>query len=183
VTFLVLGRPRSRTGWVANLLTVPPASHCLHEGLADVAASPSRLRERLRQLPVREAGCADTGLIHHLDGVLATFPDARLVLLTGGEASWRHWCSRTGMHHEVRSRVEADYRRAEERLQGLALRVDCKALTSDISEARRLWAHCLPTDEFSDDRWQMLRDLNVQVIPQSLARRLARSGLQTRQGL
>lgn len=175
--FLILGRPRSRTAWVANLLTVPPVSFCLHEGLADGGASFPRLQSQLSKLDAEVTGNADTGLIHHLDEVLATFPTARLVLLVGNDASWRTWCQRHNLHAKVRAKVESDFEQARERLAGRALFVDCRALTADSGEAKRLWSHCLPGHAFQLQRWEMLKDLNVQVIPESLGRRLRRSGL------
>jgi len=183
VTFLVLGRPRSRTAWVANFLSVPPRSLCLHEGLSEASARPSRLPARLAQLAAREVGDADTGLIHHLDETLETFPDARMVLLTGGEAGWHTWASAKGLPSKLRDRVDADYRRAEERLRDRALYVDSGLITVDEQEAKRLWLHCLPEGPWSRDRWAILRDLNVQVIPRSVARRLRAMGLQTGLGL
>lgn len=177
--FLILGRPRSRTAWVANLLTVPPVSHCLHEGLADVGASLAQLRGRLSRLSAGAAGDADTGLVHHLDEVQRAFPDARLVLMTGSDTSWKRWCAKLELPAAVRTRVEADYSRALELLRGRALFVDCRAVTTEVGEARRLWEYCVPGHPFETQRWEMLRDLNVQVIPESLAARLKRSGFST----
>lgn len=181
--FLILGRPRSRTAWAANLLTVPPVSRCLHEAMAD-GGSLARLRERLEAFPDRAAGTADTGLIHHLDAVLSAFPDARLVLLTGDGASWRRWCSRNQVPREVRSQIEGDYARAERRLRGRALFMDPRDLTTSADAAEALWDHCVPGEPFDRARWATLKDLNIQVIPEALLRRLRRSGgLQTALGL
>jgi len=173
--FLVLGRPRSRTAWVANLLTVPPASHCLHEGLADVGANLLRLRDRLSEFP--EGGDADTGLIHHLDEMLSAFPTARLVVMTGNDASWKQWCSRMGVQGSVRRKVQADYDRACLILRGRAHFADCREITTDPRAAFALWAHCFPGRPFDRERWEVLKDLNIQVIPESLLRRLRFSGL------
>lgn len=170
--FLILGRPRSRTAWVANLLTAPPASFCLHEGLADAGADFPRLKERMALLRVSVVGNADTGLIHHLDAMLSAFPNAKLVLMTGNDASWRNWATRFGLPSAVRAKVDEDYARALDRLRGQALLVDCRSLTVDIREAKRLWAHCVPNIPFDSQRWEVLKDLNIQVIPESLSRRL-----------
>jgi hypothetical protein len=104
--------------------------------------------------------------------MLETFPDARMVLLTGGEPSWRTWCAKMRLPRSVKEGVESAYRRAEERLRDRALYVDCREITSREEVARRLWKHCLPKEEWSQERWNILRDLNVQVIPTALARRL-----------
>lgn len=171
-TFLVLGRPRSRSAWVANLLTVPPQSFCLHEGLADSGANLDRLKEYMSQLPGDAVGNADTGLLHYLDSIPGRFPDARLVLLTGGDRSWRNWCTQNNVPPNIRARVDEDYEKAVKLLRGLARFVDCRSLTTDLGEARGLWEYCIPQHPFEPSRWRILKDLNVQVIPASLVKRL-----------
>jgi hypothetical protein len=177
--FLVLGRPRSRTAWVANLLTVPPASFCLHEGMADAGASLPRLRDRLVGLDAEAVGNADTGLIHHLDETLGLFRDARLVVMTGNDASWKQWCSRMGVQEAVRRKVQDDYERACLILRGRAHFADCREITTDPRAASALWAHCVPDRPFDRERWEVLKDLNIQIIPESLLRRLKCSGLES----
>lgn len=176
-TCLILGRPRSRTAWVANLLTVPPVSHCLHEGLADVGASLPRLRARLGEFSAEVVGNADTGLIHHLDEMLGAFPDARLVVMTGNDASWKAWCSTMGVQPSVRRKVQEDFERACVILRGRAHFADAREVTTDPRAASDLWAHCVPGRPFDRERWEVLKDLNIQVIPESLLRRLRCSGL------
>lgn len=160
---------------MANLLTVPSMSHCLHEGLADGGANLPRLRARLTRLPSEFTGNADTGLIHYLPLMLETFPDARLVLLMGNDASWKRWSARNGLSSEVRRKVDRDYDRAREHLQGRALFLDCRALTTDVRVAQLLWDYCIPLHPFEPQRWEVLKDLNIQVKPESLARRLLKS--------
>jgi hypothetical protein len=173
--YLILGRPRSRTAWVANLMTVPPASFCYHEGLADSGANVLRLRDRLAALPVEVAGNADTGLIHHLDEALLAFPTARLVVMTGNDQSWRQWCSLMGVHESVRRRVNDDFERTCVLLRGRAHFADCREITTNPLAAAALWAHCVPHRPFDRERWEFLRDLNVQVVPNSILRRLRAS--------
>jgi len=174
-SFLILGRPRSRTAWAANLLTVSPASHCLHEGLADTGTSLKRLAERMSMLHASVVGDADTGLIHYLDAIPEAFPEAKLVLMTGNDASWKRWCFQNGLPAEVRAKVDNDYARALKLLAGHAHFADCKAITSDPLAARSLWEYCVPNVPFDLPRWELLKDLNIQVIPESLGRRLRRS--------
>lgn len=171
-TFLLLGRPRSRTAWAANFLTVPPHSFCYHEGLADSGMSFIRLRERMAELNATCRGNADTGLIHELDAALSTFPNARLVLLTENETSWRMFCHRSNAPQQMIDEVDHAYWQAKRKLEGRALFMPCQAPINDERAARVLWEHCLPAAPFDVDRWEMLRNLNVQVVPESLPRRL-----------
>lgn len=164
-TFLILGKPRSRTAWAANLLSTPPASLCLHEGLADAGLDYERLRDRMDSLPATHVGTAETGFIHAIDKMLVTWPDARIVVMSGGSFdSWRPG-------ELIRQAVNVDYDLAVEQLQGYAYFCDAEMVTREESEGRRLWEHCLPTVPFCAERWRILKDLNVQCQLETLRRR------------
>lgn len=167
MTFLILGKPRSRTAWAANFLTVPPASLCLHEGLADAKLDYERLRMRLESLPAAHVGTAETGFIHAVDRMVETWPNARIVVMTGAEESWDRWRP-GGM---IRDAVDRDYDCAVETLQGHAHFCDAQRVTRDVREARALWEHCLPTVPFCEYRWHILKDLNIQVQLNNLSQR------------
>ena len=170
--FLIFARPRSRTAWTANFLTQPLASFCLHEGLADCSGSWLELKRRMDLLRATAVGNADTGMIHEVEAALSTFPDARLVMLTGGELSWRVFCQTKKIPRPLIDRVDADYRRAKDILRSKALFLPCTSLGDPIV-AEELWTHCTGRlTTYQPERHRMLRDLNVQVVPESLARRL-----------
>lgn len=167
MTFLILGRPRSRTAWVANFLSVPPVSLCIHEGLADAKLDYTSLRGRMDSMPVEHAGCADTGFIHAIDKVLETWPGAKLVIMICAEKSWERF--RAG--DAIRESVDRDYSLALNRLLDYAHPCDADAVTRDERVARALWEHCIPTMPFCAERWRILKDMNVQVQLDSLPRR------------
>ena len=169
MTFLVLGRPRSRTAWVANFLTVPPASLCIHEGLADARLDYGRLRDRMDSAHAAHVGTCETGFIHAIDKMLETWPKARIAVMTGG--SWDSW--RPG--DAIRESVDRDYGTAVESLQGYAHFCDADQVTRDVSEARRLWEHCLPEVPFCVERWDILKNLNIQCQLDTLRRRYEES--------
>lgn len=168
--FLIFGRPRSRTAWTANFLT-HKNSLCFHEGLADSSGSVIRLKERLDALPHAHRGNADTGMIHELDSLLETFPDAKLVMLTENETSWRMFVERQQIPQSLVEKIDYDYRQAKHKLRHKALFVPVDLLTSNIVTALRVWKHCT-TATFDFDRYDLLKDLNVQVKPESLRERL-----------
>jgi hypothetical protein len=58
--FYVTGLPRSRTSWLATLLSHGDDSLCLHEPLARTA--PDRLHQLFAEVETRYAGIADCGL-------------------------------------------------------------------------------------------------------------------------
>lgn len=170
--FLIFARPRSRTAWTANFLTQPLASFCLHEGLADCSGSFLELKRRMDLLRASAVGNADTGMIHEVETALSTFPEAKLVMLTGGELSWTIFAQKKKLPRPLIERVDADYRRAKAILAGKALFINCGSL-GDPRAAEELWTHCTGRlTTYQPERHKMLRDLNVQVVPESLARRL-----------
>lgn len=170
--FLIFARPRSRTAWTANFLTQPLATFCFHEGLADCSGSWLELKRRMDLMRASAVGNADTGMIHEVEAALSTFPEAKLVMLTGGELSWRIFIQKNKIPSALVSRIDDDYRRAKDILKGKALFLPCGSL-GDPRVAEELWTHCTGRlTTYQPERHRMLRDLNVQVVPESLRRRL-----------
>jgi hypothetical protein len=106
---------------------------------------------------------------------LRIFPEAKLVVLTGASLSWNVFAEKRHMPLALRYRIDSDYRRTKELLKDRALFVDVHDLMSsrDSIAAEMLWHHCTGRMHgFSQERFTLLRDLNIQVIPDSLAARL-----------
>jgi len=172
--FLIFGRPRSRTAWVANFLTVPDQSFCHHEAMSD-AGNPIELQGRLQESSYIPTGNSDTGMIHTPLEILRFFPDARLVMLTGAHLSWKRFADEKRIPARVVQRVDEDYQAAKAILRDRgALFVDVHRLMKEVPVARELWHHCTGMRfTFNPIRYRMLRDLNIQVMQESLARRIA----------
>lgn len=178
--FLILGLPRSRTAWLANLFTVPPLSFCLHEGLSlpEVAGSWHALATKLRSAGTNAVGLADTGAMVELDTMLATFPKAALVVLVGGDASWRKFVAAKRIPPAVVAFLERHHREACDRLRDRALFFDVREIGL-VAKVFALWRHCVGPLPFDADRLELLRELNVQAHPEALGRRV--SGLVARE--
>lgn len=175
MNFLIFGRPRSRTAWAANFLTYGD-SFCFHEGLADSLGSWIDLKRRMDSFRSgTHVGNADTGMIHDVEGALETFPDAWYVVLTGNELSWRTFAQERELPDEFVEQVDMDYEHTKKVLRESprAVFLDANEITSQEAYARLLWRHCTrQAYSFTPSRFHMLKDLNVQVIPESLERRL-----------
>ena len=172
-TFLIFGRPRCRSAWAANFLTYGN-SFCFHEGLADSSGSMFGLKCRMVATGSPIVGNADTGLIHCVDEALEMFPNASLVMLTENLPSWGMFAYRHSIPRKVFDEINTAYQYAKKRLKDRALFLPCSEMTEIDDAARVLWNHCTDMDEnFNLDRLQLLRDLNIQVIPESLASRLS----------
>lgn len=172
MSFFIFGRPRSRTAWCANFLTYG-TSFCMHEPFAD--HTPQELQREFNRYPARSIGAADTSLIHNPYEILALFPQARLVMLTGTHDSWRRFANSHSLSQELILRVENDYQRTKALLEqtGRCAFVNAHSLMWNAHLARNLWAHCTGSDNMDEDRYKLLSNFNVQVTPESLQARLA----------
>lgn len=167
--FLIFARPRSRTAWVANFLTANQ-SFCHHEALAD-AVNPLELAGRMRGPGA--VGNADTSMIHTPREILRFFPDARLVVLTGAGLSWKRFAAEKRLDPRIVEEVDRAYLDTKALLKDRAHFVDVHQLMKHASVAGALWYHCTGRTDCDLPRYLMLRDLNIQVIQESLEARIA----------
>ena len=172
MNYFIFGRPRSRTAWTANFLT-QHQSFCFHEGLSFYNGSVQSLKRAMPAIPKKYVGNADTGMIHYTQEIIDTFPDARFVVMTGASLSWNIFAQKH-VGSEVYKAVEEAYADTKERLRHKALFVDVGDLTSDMETAQRLHDYCNPNsvDPWDLMRYNMLKDLNIQVRPDRLKERL-----------
>ena len=173
-TFLIFGRPRSRTAWLANFLTYRN-SICLHEGLADSLGNWDVLASRLEAQDAEVVGNADTGMIHWVDEALERYPDAPMVLLESNGKRWRQYVTEQGWPEFLITDVNSNYRRARRMLEGRenVLCVDVEKIPGNEAVVNVITAHC--GVRFSYNRWRFLKDLNVQVSLPALKQRVERA--------
>ncbi len=171
--FLIFGRPRSRTAWVANFLTQANHSFCHHEGMA-TSTNPIELRGLMDSSPAMAVGNADTGMIHSPREILRFFPAAKLVVLTGASLSWKRFAAEKKIDQWIVQEVDEAYADTKELLRDRALFVDVHRLMKEARIAQGLWFHCTGRlNSFDAPRYHMLRDLNIQVMQESLEARIA----------
>lgn len=170
--FFIFGRPRSRTAWVANFLTIPGKSLCLHEGLVEANG---RVQDLFPGLNTRyvNLGNSDTGLIHKTEEVLLHYPDAKFVVLEGTGLSWAKFQSKYDVPKQFANQVDNDYAKTRRLLAHRALFIDANHLMARVSEATRLWSHLWPGHPLDVERYKMLRNLNIQTDPESLRERMS----------
>jgi hypothetical protein len=111
------------------------------------------------------AGNSDVGNALILDKIVERWPEARLVVVMRDP--------RESLASLQRLNVEVDPRRFEDVLEGI---LNAQALKqtltvpfgqlSDVSVGEAVWKHCCPDTPFNADRWTMLSELRVQVIPE-----------------
>jgi hypothetical protein len=78
--FFIVGLPRSRTAWLANLLTVPGQSFCWHEGEAG-HGNLDQLVAKMKRRPESRVGNASSAIACYGDDVYRLLPEARYIII------------------------------------------------------------------------------------------------------
>lgn len=166
------GLPRSRTGWLANLLTYGQV-HCLHDGLHG-CSSFGHLRGKLDSLPARTVGNSDSGLGFVWRGLARHFPSYKTVFVwrdkqeamesflsyfanrpyLGMEKLGKAWA--TAIFDELQDEL-AQWR--DSRYGYGYLDVNFDSLESS-STAEMIWKF-LTDEPFNHQRWELLHGLRV----------------------
>lgn len=174
--FFITGLPRTRTAWLANLLSHGSESFCHHDGLKSV--KPKELVHSLRESDFLYAGDSDSALLLHIEEIIRLVPDAKWVLLYRPT-----WDSYYSFHTHFKGKypgtpkdpqqlwdvfqhAQAYFERAENILPH-ALRVKFEDLFQQET-VEGIWKHCLPSIEFPVERWKMLDTFRVNVIPEKV---------------
>ena len=163
--FLILGLPRSRTAWLANLFTRGD-SLCHHE-LSNRGLDAKGMAE-VMSAGAKYVGNSDCGAALKAKELLELMPSLRVVIVERDQDSvLESFAKVSGKTVEELPLDEFVDRTLEalEELKGLALVVNFKDL--DKSEVvEKIWHHCLGGVEFPKEQFEVLRSLNVQMEPQ-----------------
>ena len=164
--FLVAGFPRSRTAWLANLLTQHD-SICFHDPFA-FNADPAEVLEKIRNAPYGNVGVADPAILTIPDLYIASFPKAKVLLVhRDREQCAQSWFKSHGK--PMGFTLEAARRKIGQMAQAVecirshypeTLAVDYDEL-SNLETLHRIHYFCCPLDQISDTRVKILTGLNV----------------------
>lgn len=163
--FLILGLPRSRTAWLANLLTRGD-SLCHHE-LSNRGLAAREIAE-VMSTGAKYVGNSDCGAALTARELLELMPSLRVVIVERDRdsvlESFAKVSGKTVEELPIANFVNRTLE-ALEKLKRRALVVDFKDL--DKSEvAEKIWHHCLGDVPFPKEQFEVLRGLNVQMEPQ-----------------
>lgn len=172
--FFIVGLPRSRTAWLANLLTYGPA-FCLHDGLRD-CETPDELATRLAATGALWPGDADPALPLFFRKIHARWPGARYVFIHRDPRQAREAYVRATKSLVTRKEAIKHFDALEPALLAMktalrgqhVLEIEFERLEFRES-ARAIWQHCVPGTEFNAARWELLHRLRVEVIPAKAA--------------
>ncbi len=162
--FFIAGMPRSRTAWMANLMTTEE-SFCWHDGIKH-CASWEDLR-RVLDVPNRKfTGDSDTGIALFWRRLVKDYPRARLVLLWRDEADSladfnRHF-GFEGDYSMAFMQAAAEWNELRKQRPD-ALVMDWTALVEE-SACRAVFEHCTHGEmPWDSTRWRMLDALEINV--------------------
>jgi hypothetical protein len=195
--FFIAGLPRSRTSWLANLLTWECAwsrsrSHCFHDALKDCASVGDLVRtfERLYKTApgLQYAGDADSGLCYVWRQLLEQWPAAKLVVVLRphreARASFeRYFAQYPYINMPRRSDVEKDLtwgnccRALGDMEEGWPAAQRRTVLFEDFETehvVRMVWDFCLPGMDWNHDRWELLHQLRINPASEKIALNLER---------
>lgn len=173
---LVTGLPRSRTAWLANLLTYGP-SFCHHDAIR-LGVSAASLTKLFESTDAEYVGDSDSGLLAIPYEVDYHFPQAKWVTvhrdLDQAAASYEKHFSKEPYPHIPHPTPELALKSMEwckKRLGILdaiipaprKLVVNYADLDKE-STCRDIWNFCIPTMPFNRQRWMMLDTFRVNII-------------------
>lgn len=181
--FFITGFPRSRTAWLANLMTYGE-SFCWHDVLQHCGDDPVELSEYLSHFPddrITHVGCSDSGIVRHHEAISHLLPNAPWVFIRRplGDAL-QSFLSFFREHpyqgfppmNELQAvglfeQLDAALTRAIDLTpNNLRLVVDYEDLDK-LSVCRAIWDHCA-TGEFSVARWHLLDQMRINIIPEKV---------------
>lgn len=175
--YFICALPRSRTTWLANLLTVG-RSFCCHDAFAEYPNADD-LSAFLRRKDYSFVGDSDSGLMFIAQDMVRKFPKARWVFIQrdpkeAAESYWRYFKDNPypGTHGLTQERVEEMYESLNRRLiqAQRAVHHRCHEVfrfneLDDVSTVRDLYEWCCPNMFFDEERCGMLQQFQVNIIP------------------
>lgn len=161
--FFIFGLPRSRTAWVANLLSFG-TGFCYHEAFATLGLNPQGLMEEFNQWPAHyTVGNSDSYNLIEADWIFQNFPQAKFVYLHRSEEAVIR--SMEKVQPELAFAIPALREIAREarnevfRRGGLV--IDVEHWTP--ADTLELWDYCLPDIPYPKQRNDQLEWMRVTI--------------------
>ena len=176
--FFITGMPRSRTAWLANLLTYGP-SFCYHDLTRETRDS-VEFGVRLQSAEALVSGDSDSGLLLDVEKWVQVFPRARWVLIHRNaeecEKSFRRYFHPERPYPGVTEGVIGPaFQVCVERFEAAKVALKDRVLNVNFNDlwqedvVEGVWQWCLPGTRFPRARWGMLETFQVNVMPEKLS--------------
>lgn len=171
--FFVFCLPRSRSAWLANLLSTESVM-CLHEALIG-CASPSDMETQLLATGMPIAGSADTGIMMLVEDIVELYPDARFVVLCRDLTKFPEQMARMKVAPKQTIQMLKSFNHASDYLSALGDQTIFVNSTDldDYPACQRIWEHIGMATTLNPMRWAMLRDMKVETIMSRMEERVS----------
>lgn len=179
MNYFICSLPRSRTAWIANFLTYG-TSFCFHEVFQYLRSGVHGYPELLESTRVPNAGVSDSANTLFIDTLVHLFPHARIVVVRRERSEVDQSMSALGFgfdYTRILDKFERELDRIAEVYESRTLVMDYRAL-----DPTAVWDFCVPSEPVNKQRLRMLRDFNVQIKADVLARNVSSGIEQIRSG-
>lgn len=161
-TFLITGFARSRTAWLANLLTYGDA-FCFHEVLR-LCPDPQAVPIFLGQAGARVAGTSDSMLPFYIDQIWPDLPNPKLVLIDRDPddafQSLEKQFPNLKTLPEIHRKTMAALAQMLDKYETLMVPYDA---LDQVEICEQIWEFCVPNAPFNKLRWEQLDLLRVEI--------------------
>lgn len=162
--------PRSRTAWLANLLTTRN-SFCYHEGMVG-CKDVEDLKQKLRDTPYDTVGISDTGIGLFINRLMGILPEVKLIYIERDPDECYKSVRELGIY------IERDLFHAQ-----------AEHMQKAVSNYKSLHLHYHELDdreaiqelfdyvdiEFDENRYNLLKDLRVETVMANLIQKMDRN--------
>lgn len=152
--YFICSLPRSRTAWLANFLTFG-ASFCFHEPFNEYAIE--ELPKLFVSMNREHVGISDSLSTYFMDTLLATFPQAKLVVIR------RPFEEVDKRLRELGVPCTDLLRQWEEALNEIVAKYDPLVVNYHRFDPEAIWYFLMPDVPLNRPRLQMLENFNVTV--------------------
>ena len=172
-TFFICGTPRSRTAWLANLLTTDN-TYCFHELLAEYSDM-ANIERCFIETGKQIVGNSDSGNTLLIDKLKAKFPTSKIVVIKRDKAE------------VVKSLVDSKYVNADNvnidysvglfmnGIKHIESNFDCISFNYEdllkVDCCKEIYEYCTGLS-FDYKRWELLANLNIQVEKEFALKRI-----------
>ncbi len=168
--FFITGLVRSRTGWMANLLTGPDSFcyHCLsrrYDSITEMCDQMSCLHDEYESIGNSEP-CLDWDMFEEIN---RCFPEARWLVIQRGMTD-AYVAESVAFPSLAKLMTETDLMKAQHVISRIMTATRGRSLAipfhklDDMEACRGAVKHLIPGHHFSERRWDLLNKLRVEVI-------------------
>lgn len=164
-TFFITGLPRTRTAWFANLFTYKD-SFCFHEAFK-THDTIDEYAKSIDKLPYKYSGNSDCSIPFIINDLMSIYPKSKIVVIERDiDEVYNSLIKLFAFDNtKLMNILLAGLRLIEELKQNHPCLV---VQYNDINKRiKSIWEYCLPTVEFNQERYEMLKSLCIAINPKN----------------